>query len=192
MPAAIATTTAGISSRLVRARTARVDPSSGQRPHRSFQSDRVVRGVRRQDEGTLGRRPGSDPLREPLAVVLHEADRPLDHRRRAPVVDLEVDPFEPGQDRVQAQDPAHVGESPAIDGLVVVPDEQDPVRRCREQECEPQLRPIDVLDLVDEQVGAARSATLASSAGVALEMADRPRARGRRSRGHRTCETAAS
>ena len=81
-----AATTAASSSRFVRARTARVEPSAGQ--------VRIARATRTVSSAASGARtsrpaaarPGQDPLREPLPVVLHEPDRPLDDRPRAAVV----------------------------------------------------------------------------------------------------------
>ena len=105
--------------------------------------------------------------------MLDQPDRPLHDRRRAAVVDLEVDPDEAGQDRVQAQHPADVGQPPAVDRLVVVADEQDPVRRLGEEQGEPELRPVDVLDLVDEEVGASASPAR-EQVRVGLEPLDRP------------------
>ena len=167
----IATMTAGMSSRFVRARTARVDPSSGQRriarPNRTGSS--AASGAR--SERAIGGRAGPDPLRESLAVAFDEANRPLDDRPRAPVVDLEVDPPEAGQHRVQAEDTTHVGQAPAVDRLVVVADQQDPVRRFGEEQGEAELGAIDVLDLVDEQM--ARTGTASGRAGpVPLERVD--------------------
>ena len=98
-PSRSATTTAGRSSRFVRARTARVDPSSGHVRDRPLEADGLVRRVRREDEPAGRRRPGPDRLREPLAVVLDETDGPLDDLARAAVVDLEVDPAQAGQQR---------------------------------------------------------------------------------------------
>jgi hypothetical protein len=42
-----------------------------------------------------------------------------------------------------------VGESPALDRLVVIADGEDAVRRGREEQGESQQRAIDILDLVD-------------------------------------------
>lgn len=51
--------------------------------------------------------------------------------------------------------PLHsVGEAPAVARLVVVADEEDAVVRRGKDEGEPQLCPVDVLDLVDQQVRA--------------------------------------
>jgi hypothetical protein len=87
--------------------------------------------------------------------VLDEPHGPRKDGRRAAVVDLEVDPSEAGQARRQAQDAPHVGEPPAVDALVVVADEEDPIRRRRQEQGQRQLAPVDVLDLVDQEVGAA-------------------------------------
>ena len=101
--------------------------------------------------------------------MLDQPDGPLDDRRRTAIVDLEVDPPQAGERRVQGQDPADVGQPPAVDRLVVVADEEDPVRRRRQQQREAELRPVDVLDLVDEQVARSGRASAPSRAGVGLE-----------------------
>ncbi|HEY5183068.1 MAG TPA: hypothetical protein VIJ07_25440, partial [Dermatophilaceae bacterium] len=51
----------------------------------------------------------------------------------------------------------HVGQPPAVNGLVVVADEEDPVVGRGEQERHAELARVHVLDLVDEQVRASRS-----------------------------------
>ena len=71
------------------------------------------------------------------------------------MVHLQVDAPEARERRVQREDATHVGQPPAVDRLVVVTHEEDPVGRRREQERQPQLRAVDVLDLVDEQMAAA-------------------------------------
>ncbi len=115
----------------------------------------VVRAVGREDEAARGRGPGHDPLREPLGVVLDEPHGALDDRPRAAVVGLEVDPAQPRERRGQPEDPAHVGEAPAVDRLVVVAHEEHVVRRGREEQRELELGPVEVLRLVHEQVPAA-------------------------------------
>ncbi len=97
----------------------------------------------------------ADGLREALPVVADEPDGSLDDRHRTAVVHLEVHAPKPGEHRIERQHAADVGEPPPVDRLVVVADEEDPVRRGREQQREPQLRAVHVLDLVHEQVGAA-------------------------------------
>ena len=131
-PSSMATATAGSSSRFVRARIARVDPSAGQVTHRALESDRFIGGIRREDQVTIRGRARSDPLREPAVVVLDESDRAFHHGPRTPVVHLEVHASKLGQAVVEGQDPPDVGQPPAVDGLVVVADEEDPVRRCRQ------------------------------------------------------------
>ena len=86
-----ATATAGSSSRLVRARTARVDPSSGHALEHAPEADRLLAAVRCEDQAALRTRPGPHPLRELLAVVGDEPDGALDDRRRTAMVHLEVD-----------------------------------------------------------------------------------------------------
>ncbi len=88
--------------------------------------------------------------------MLHEADRPGQHGCGASIVDRQVDAPEAGQGRRKAQDPAHVGQPPAVDALVVVADEEDAVRRGCQEQRQPELARVHVLDLVDEQVRAAR------------------------------------
>ena len=78
----------------------------------------------------------------------------------------------PGQHGLEAEDPADVGQPPAVDRLVVVADEEDAVGRRGEQQGEPELRSVDVLDLVDEQMGAPL-APPREEPGVALEPIDR-------------------
>ena len=171
-PSRRATTTAGSSSRFVRARTARVVPSAGH--DRMARSRRTVSsgGVRREDQPALGRRPCPDPLGEPLPVVLDEPDGPFDDRPRAAVVDLEVDPRRPGQRALEPQDPAHIGQPPAIDRLVVVADEEDPVGRGGEEEGEPELGAVDILDLVHQELPAT-TAPSGEEGRVGLERRDR-------------------
>ena len=131
------------------------------------------------------RRPGPDRLREPLAVVLDEPDGSLDDLAGAAVVDLQVDPAQAGQERLEAEDPPDVGQSPAVDRLVVVADEEDPVGRCGEQQGQPKLRPVDVLDLVDEQLPAA-TAPAGEQRRVAFQRVRSRAGSGRRSRGRRS------
>ena len=128
----------------------------GPRPDDPFEADRLVRRVRREDQPTRRRRPGADRLVEPLRVVLDEPDRPLDDGPRAAVVDLEVDPPQPRELRRQTEDPPDVGQPPAVDRLVVVADEEDPVGRGRQEEREAELAAVHVLDLVDQQLLAPR------------------------------------
>ena len=130
-------------------------PVVGPASHRARDAHQVVRRIGREDEPSPGRRSGDDAFREPLRVVLHEPDRARHDRSRAAVVGRQIDPAEPGQRAREAEHASHVGETPAIDRLVVVADEEDAVRRLREQQCELQLRPVEVLCLVDQQLGAA-------------------------------------
>ena len=112
----------------------------------------AARSVGRQHQPPRSPVPCADALREALAVALDQPHRPFDHRRRATVIRDEVDAPQAGQVRRQPEDPPDVGEAPAIDGLVVIAHEEDPVVGRGEQEREPQLGPIHVLDLVHEQV----------------------------------------
>ena len=87
--------------------------------------------------------------------MFNEPDGALDDRRRTAVVHLQVDASQPGQQGGETEHTADVGEPPAVDALVVVAHEEDAVRGRRKQQGEPELRPVDVLDLVDEQLAAA-------------------------------------
>ena len=165
-PRSSAATTATSSSRFVRARTARVVSSRRPARHRARGPHDVVVRVRREHESSGRGRPRVDPLGEPLAVVLDEPHGTLDDRSRAAVVGREVDAPEARQRRREAKHAAHVGEAPAVDRLVVVADQEDPVVRRREEQRELQLRPVEVLRLVDEQlarIGRASGARTASS-----------------------------
>ena len=138
---------------------ARVESSAGHVPHRPGQADRLVRGVRRQDQPTVGGRTRADPLGEPALVVLDETHGPLDDRTRTPVVDLQVHPSKAGQTTLERQDPPDIGQPPAVDRLVVVADEEDPVRGGGQEQGQIELGSIDVLDLVHEQLPTAARAT---------------------------------
>ena len=155
-PRPSATMTAGRSSRFVRASTARVDPSSGQvriaRSTRTISSD--ASGARISRPVAPG--PGRMTFAKRSALCSTSRTARSTTGPRASVVDLEVDPTQAGQAIVEAEDPADVRESPAVDRLVVVADEEDPVGRRGQQERQPELCPIDVLDLVDEQLPAPR------------------------------------
>ena len=175
----------------MRARTARrAAPSAGQdaRHRRAARStSSAADGAR--SEPSLGLRAGTDDLREPLDVVLDEPDRAVEHGRGTAVVRLEVDARQAGQGFVgEAQEAANVGEAPAVDRLVVVADEEDPVVGRREQERQPELRPIEVLRLVDEQMPAAR-APCREHCGVPPRAGGATERRGRRSRGRRAGES---
>ena len=147
-------------------------PVVGPGPDRALETDRLVRRVRGEDEASARRRPGPDRLREPLPVVLDEPDGPLHDLARAAVVDLEVDPSQTRQERLEPEDPPDVGESPAVDRLVVVADEEDPVGRSGQQQGEPELGAVDVLDLVDQQLPAA-IAPAGEQVRVAFQLGDR-------------------
>ena len=146
---------------------------------------RVVR--RRRRRGRSGRRPSGrahDRLREPLAVVLDEPDGAPTTVRRAAVVDVSRSTRRrPGQVAGEAEDPPDVGEPPAVDRLVVV------ARRGRSgcagaasSSASSELRPVEVLRLVDEEVRAPRRASARARAARPRGGARRGR-RGRRSRG---------
>jgi hypothetical protein len=61
---------------------------------------------------------------------------------------------EPGQRGREAEHTTHVGQAPAVDRLVVVADEEDPVGRRGEEQRQVELRAVEVLRLVDEEVRA--------------------------------------
>jgi hypothetical protein len=82
--------------------------------------DRLVGAVGGQDDRTRCRRSGADRLDEPLSVVLDEANRASHDRRRAAIVHFEIDSPEARQLVGKGQDPPNIGESPAVDRLVVV------------------------------------------------------------------------
>jgi hypothetical protein len=67
--------------------------------------------------------------------VLDETDGSVDDHPRAAVVHFEVHAAEAGQRVRETEDATNIREAPAVDRLVVVADEEDPVRRCREHEC---------------------------------------------------------
>ena len=81
------------------------ESSRRQATHRTARStpDGLVGWVRGEDEASGGGGPGSDPLGEPLRVVLDEPDGPLDDLPRAAVVHLEVDPAQRRQVLWQAR-----------------------------------------------------------------------------------------
>ena len=176
------TAIAGSSSRFVRARIARVASSSGQ-----ASTTRPIRTGSSARDRARGRSAPSPP--GPARIVFANRSRLCSTRRtarpttgrRAAVVHDEVDPAQARQRRGERQDPAHVGEPPAVDRLVVVADEEDAVRRRREEQRQPELRPVEVLRLVDEQVRrTARASARATPASPRAAPARGPR--GRRSR----------
>ncbi|HEX7472874.1 MAG TPA: hypothetical protein VF323_07310, partial [Candidatus Limnocylindrales bacterium] len=128
----------------------------------------VVRRIRSECQPARRARPCPDGLGEPLAVAFHEANRVGHDRSRATVVRDEVHAPESGQRARELEDAPYVGQPPAVDRLVVVPHEEDPVGRCGEQEGEAELAAIDVLDLVDEQVRA-RDAPAGEDGGLCLQ-----------------------
>ena len=124
-------------------------------------------------------------------VVLDEPDGPLDDRRRAAVVDLEVDPPQPGQRRIERRGRAgrrraasrrstgrrrRRGRSGSPAPRAAAPAGAGPGRRPG-----PRRR----------GGGRSRPRQRASSGRVGLEPRDRARGRGRRSRGRRVAATAA-
>ena len=154
-PSSSATATAGSSSRLVRARTARVDPSSGQ-----DSSTRRRRTVSSLPSGASTRLPFA---RVPALIRFAKRSRLCSTSRTARSTTGGGQRWftsrstrrSPGSSGREAKHAADVGEPPAVDALVVVADEEDAVRGRREQQGEPELCPVDVLDLVDEQLAAA-------------------------------------
>ena len=69
----------------------------------------------RQDEPARSRRARPDRLREALLVVLDQADGAREDRRRAAVVDDEVDAAQAGQVGGEPEHPPDVGQPPAVD-----------------------------------------------------------------------------
>ena len=107
--------------------------------------------------------------------MLDQPHCPLEDRRGAPVVGLEVHARQVGQGLVcEAEEPPDVREAPAVDGLIVVADQEDPIRWRCQQEREPQLRAIQVLRLVHEEVSAPL-APRRKHRGVPLQEAECPR-----------------
>ena len=115
-----------------------------------------VTGVGGKDQDSGSVRSSPDRLGEALLIMGDEPDRPLHDRDRAAVVHLEVHTPEAGQDRVERKDAAHIGQAPAVDRLIVVAHQEDAIRRGGQEQREPKLRPIHILDLVHEQMSAAR------------------------------------
>ena len=62
--------------------------------------------------------------------------------------------FEARQLDGETEDPTDVGQAPAVDRLIVVADEEDPVRRRCQRERKLELHLVDILDFVDQKVGA--------------------------------------
>ena len=151
-----AAATTGSSSRFVRASTASVDAVRRPGGEHARGAIDVVRRGRGKDQAALRPRPGADRLRKALHVVLDEAHRSLEDRRRTSVVDLEVDAGEVRQRLVgKSQEPSHVREAPAVDRLVVVAHEEDAIGRRSKEEREAQLAAVEVLRLVNEEMCAA-------------------------------------
>ena len=103
--------------------------------HRARRGRPRPRGRRRGRAGRR-RRAGSDRLGEPLAIVLDEADRPVDHRSAGSGSSSRDrrDAARAAPHRRGEQDPPDVGQPPTVDRLVVVADEEDPVRRRGEEQ----------------------------------------------------------
>jgi hypothetical protein len=85
--------------------------------------------------------------------VLDESHGPLHDATGTSIVHRQVHATNPGERLLEGEDPAHVREAPAVDRLVVVADEEDMVGRRGQEQGEAQLRAVDILDLVDEQLG---------------------------------------
>ena len=167
----MATATAGSNSRFVLARIARELPSSGQvrtaRARRTVSSD--ASGARISRPSAAG--PDAIRLANRSPVVFHEPDRALHDRPRTAVVHLQVDPSKVRETVVQGKDPPNVGEAPAVDGLVVIADQEDPVRRCGQEQRQVQLGAVHILDLVDQQLPTS-AAPPGEEAGLALQGRD--------------------
>ena len=92
--------------------------------------------------------------------MLDQPHGSLHDRSRAAVVGDEVDATQSGQSRREADHPAHVGEPPGIDRLVIVAHQEDVVLGRREDQGQLQLGPVQVLHLVHQQRPAARAPAL--------------------------------
>ena len=183
-PRASAARTAGRSSRFVRARMARVPLSSGhERSRRSVRDGSSVEsGARISEPGASGRGRTTFANRSRLCSMSRTARSTTGTGQRW--FTCRSTRRRPGKRRIQREDATHVGQAPTVDRLVVVAHEEDPMGRCREQERQTELRAVDVLDLVDKQMGA-------MVAPPGAQDPDRRRERptrdgpGRRSPGHR-------
>ena len=116
-----------------------------------------IAGVRGKEEPALRARRGEDPLGEPLPAVGHEPGGTADDLRWAAVVRDEVDPAESRQEGHKAEDAADVRETPGVDRLVVVPDDEEVALLSGEEEGEVELGAVEILRLVEEEDPAART-----------------------------------
>ena len=113
-----------------------------------------VRGGVGQDGVRIdaGRRRRIDALDEALPVDADQPSGDRDDRSGTAVVGGQLNPPRAGVERLEAQDSAHVGEAPGVDGLVVVADHEQVALRLGQQTHQAQLRRIHVLELVHAQV----------------------------------------
>ena len=137
-------------------------------PEEPFDRAAVHRRVRGEHEPAGGAGPRHDLLREPLGIAGDQADCTRDDRARAAVIGDEVDPPQARQRVGHRQDAPDIGQSPAVDRLVVVTDQEDAMGRRGQPEGQLELAPIDILDLVHEQVAADRPPLL-ESGGVLVQ-----------------------
>ena len=173
-PNSTASAAAGSSSAFVRARMARVPPSSGQ-----LSKTRRIRVVSSDPSGARISRPcATGPARIVLTKrsLLWATSRTARSTtgRRAAVVDRQIDAREPRQRIGQGKYPPHVGQSPAVDRLVVVADQEDLVAGAASSRASRSWRTIHVLRLVDQQVLALR-APAAEEGRPGLQQPERPR-----------------
>ena len=163
IPSSSATAAAGSSSRFVRARIARVDarrhrpprPTKLARTCRARSSSSAASGASTSRPTAAGRATIRLANRSSLCSTSRTA-RSTTGRRAAEVRD-QVVRRRPGSRSARSQDPSDVGQPPAVDRLVVVADEEDPVGRRGDQERQLELGSVDVLDLVDQQLAAGRA-----------------------------------
>ena len=134
----------------------------------------IVAAIRRQDQAPGGSGSGPNRLPKPLAVHRNKPDGPLDHGGGAAVVCLEVEAAQPRQLGRQREDSPDVRQPPAVDRLVVVADQENPICRCGQQQGQSELASVDVLYLVDQQLGTG-GAPAGQEGSVRLKKSQRPR-----------------
>src|SRR5207249_8518112 len=126
-----------------------------------------------QDQAPGGCGSGSNRLRKPRAVHRNKPDGPLDDGGGAAVVCLEVEAAQPRQLGRQREDSPDVRQPPAVDRLVVVADQENPICRCGQQQGQSELATVDVLHLVDQQLGTG-GAPAGEEGSVRFEKSERP------------------
>ena len=99
-----------------------------------------------------GSRGGLDALDEALPVDADQPPGDRDDGSGAAVVGGQLNAPRAGVERLEAQDPTHVGEPPGVDGLVVIAHHEQVALRLGQQSHQAQLCRIHVLELVHAQV----------------------------------------